>query len=504
MVLDALTRGVSHVRMVWLATVVLGAVVTGVTLVARSPSSPEPASAVATIEQSSTSATARETTDLDGDGIGDILLQHSTSTWVGAWLMNGAGQAASFVPVYFGDVGAWRVVGTADLNRDGIGDILLQHSLSTSVGAWLMNGAGQAASFVLIYSGNLGGWKVVGTADLNRDGIADILLQHSPSAWVGAWLMNGAGQPASFVPVYSGDLGGWKVVGTADLNRDGIADILLQHSPSTWVAAWLMNGAGQAASFVPVYFGDVGGWQVNGKGDTSISPPRTITAINVSASAATLTVGETATMTATATYSDGTSGTVSATWQSSNTSVASIDNTGTVRALAAGNTTMTATASGRSGTMSLVVRPIPPPPDPSATAFENEVLTIVNQRRAAGATCGGTAYPPVAALAMNANLRLAAQGHSQDMATNNYFSHTSLDGRTYVDRIRAAGYTGSFLAENIAAGYGSPASVVNGWMGSTGHCQNIMSGSYRSIGVGYAFRAGSQYGSYWTQTFGGS
>jgi len=31
-----------------------------------------------------------------------------------------------------------------------------------------------------------------------------------------------------------------------------------------------------------------------------------------------------------------------------------------------------------------------------------------------------------------------------------------------------------------------------------------MSGSYRSIGVGYAFRAGSQYGSYWTQTFGGS
>ena len=50
MVLDALTRGVSHVRMVWLATVVLGAVVTGVTLVARSPSSPpEPASAVAPI-----------------------------------------------------------------------------------------------------------------------------------------------------------------------------------------------------------------------------------------------------------------------------------------------------------------------------------------------------------------------------------------------------------------------------------------------------------------------
>ena len=446
------------------------------------------------------------TADLNGDGIADILLQHSTTTWVGAFLMNGAGQAISFVPVYFDDTGGWRVVGTADLNGDGIADILLQHSTTTWVGAFLMNGAGQAISFVPVYSGNTGGWRVVGTADLNGDGIADILLQHSTTTWVGAFLMNGAGQAISFVPVYSGNTGGWRVVGTADLNGDGIADILLQHSTTTWVGAFLMNGAGQVISFVPVYFDNIGDWQVNGKGDTSISPPaRSITAINVSASAATLTVGETATMTATATYSDGTSGTVSATWQSSNTSVATIDNAGTVRALAAGNTTMTATASGHSGTMGLVVLPAaPPPPDPSATAFENEVLTLVNQHRAAGATCGGTAYPTVAALAMNANLRLAAQRHSQDMATNNYFSHTSLDGRTYVDRIRAAGYTGSFLGENIAAGYGSPASVVNGWMASTGHCQNIMNGGYRSIGVGYAFRAGSQFRSYWTQTFGGS
>jgi uncharacterized protein YkwD len=149
--------------------------------------------------------------------------------------------------------------------------------------------------------------------------------------------------------------------------------------------------------------------------------------------------------------------------------------------------------------------PSPPPTDPTATAFENEVWTLVNQRRAAGATCGGTAYPPVAPLTMNASLRLAAQGHSLDMATNNYFSHTSLDGRTFVDRIRAAGYLGSSpLGENIAAGQGSPAAVVNAWMASTGHCQNIMNGSFRAIGVGYAYRAGSQYGSYWTQNFGGS
>ena len=213
------------------------------------------------------------TADLNGDGIADILLQHSTTTWVGAFLMNGAGQVISFVPVYSGNIGGWRVVGTADLHGDGIADILLQHSTTTWVGAFLMNGAGQVISFVPVYSGNIGGWRVVGTADLNGDGIADILLQHSTTTWVGAFLMNGAGQVISFVPVYSGNIGGWRVVGTADLNGDGIADILLQHSTTTWVGAFLMNGAGQSISFVPVYSGNIGDWQVNGKGDTSISPP---------------------------------------------------------------------------------------------------------------------------------------------------------------------------------------------------------------------------------------
>jgi len=143
--------------------------------------------------------------------------------------------------------------------------------------------------------------------------------------------------------------------------------------------------------------------------------------------------------------------------------------------------------------------------DPSFAAMEDQVLTLVNQRRAAGATCGGTPYPAVGPLTMDANLRAAARGHSQDMATQNFFSHTSLDGRTFDTRIRNAGYSGAFpLGENIAGGQTTAASVVDGWMASTGHCTNIMSGSFRSIGVGYAFGSGSTYRHYWTQDFGGS
>ena len=145
------------------------------------------------------------------------------------------------------------------------------------------------------------------------------------------------------------------------------------------------------------------------------------------------------------------------------------------------------------------------PAGSGSSSFEDQVLALVNQRRSAGASCGGTSYPAVGPLAMNGSLRAAAQAHSEDMATRNYVNHTSLDGRTFDQRMRDAGYNGAFpWAENIAAGSSTPESVVNGWMGSPGHCANIMAGTARATGIGYFFRAGSTYGHYWTQNFGGS
>jgi uncharacterized protein YkwD len=145
-----------------------------------------------------------------------------------------------------------------------------------------------------------------------------------------------------------------------------------------------------------------------------------------------------------------------------------------------------------------------PDGSPGSSSLEDQVLVLVNQRRASGATCGGTAHPAVAPLTLNLQLRDAARGHSQDMAANNYFSHTSLDGRTLAQRIGQAGYAGGFpLAENIAAGPSTAQAVVDGWMQSTGHCENIMNSGLRVIGIGYAFNQSSTYRHYWTQNFGG-
>ncbi len=147
---------------------------------------------------------------------------------------------------------------------------------------------------------------------------------------------------------------------------------------------------------------------------------------------------------------------------------------------------------------------VAPPPPSGSPSLEDQVIALVNQFRTSGATCGGVSRPPVAPLALNVNLRQAARGHSQDMAANNYFSHTSLDGRTFAQRIAQSGYSGSYtLGENIAAGQASAQTVVNRWMQSTGHCENIMHPAFRVIGVGYAFNPLSAYQHYWTQDFGG-
>lgn len=132
---------------------------------------------------------------------------------------------------------------------------------------------------------------------------------------------------------------------------------------------------------------------------------------------------------------------------------------------------------------------------------EWEVLELVNAERAAGATCGGEPHPPAPALEMNLQLRDAARFHSQDMSDNRYFSHDSLDGRTVADRVAEAGFTGSGpIGENIAEA-ASAAEAVAAWMGSPGHCANIMNPAFHVIGVGYALGDG---GPRWTQDFGGS
>jgi uncharacterized protein YkwD len=137
-----------------------------------------------------------------------------------------------------------------------------------------------------------------------------------------------------------------------------------------------------------------------------------------------------------------------------------------------------------------------------AGSFARDVLPATNARRAAGAICGSSSRASVPPLAWNADLAEAAQAHAVDMAIRNYFNHVSPDGGTPSERIHAAGFSGHVVGENIASGQTSVEDVMNDWMKSPGHCENIMRPEYKYLGVGYYFSQDSAYGHYWVQCFG--
>jgi uncharacterized protein YkwD len=89
------------------------------------------------------------------------------------------------------------------------------------------------------------------------------------------------------------------------------------------------------------------------------------------------------------------------------------------------------------------------------------------------------------------------------MAEQNYFAHESPNGDTLADRARAAGFAGCAMGENIAQGQDTPEEVVQGWMDSDGHCANILSGSFDSLGVGFFDDPGAETRQLWVQNFGG-
>jgi uncharacterized protein YkwD len=126
------------------------------------------------------------------------------------------------------------------------------------------------------------------------------------------------------------------------------------------------------------------------------------------------------------------------------------------------------------------------------SGFESQVIALINNERA---------NVGVGSLSGQGQLGSAARSRSKDMACNGFFSHTGSDGSSPSARISREGYGWSAVAENIAAGYGDPASVVAGWMGSQGHKDNILNPNYTEIGIGYVYVSGSPYGTYWTADF---
>jgi uncharacterized protein YkwD len=141
----------------------------------------------------------------------------------------------------------------------------------------------------------------------------------------------------------------------------------------------------------------------------------------------------------------------------------------------------------------------PVPMTSTGPVLASRALQLVNEARARGTKCGAHIFAPAPAMSLSGTLAGVASGHAIDMAQHNYFEHVDLAGKSPADRVRAVGYKEKLVGENIAYGPGSVEEVVQGWLDSPGHCENIMDPRFAQMGIAYSAGRTSRRGLYWVQ-----
>ena len=127
----------------------------------------------------------------------------------------------------------------------------------------------------------------------------------------------------------------------------------------------------------------------------------------------------------------------------------------------------------------------------SRKVLQSAVVCLINKERAQHH------LPPLSASPL---LNRSAQGWTNAMVSSDQFTH----GTNFAGRISAAGYVWRSAGENIATGYATPRAVVHAWMGSTGHCENILNPTFRNVGTGVSTRPVKGFATgtgTWTQDF---
>lgn len=119
----------------------------------------------------------------------------------------------------------------------------------------------------------------------------------------------------------------------------------------------------------------------------------------------------------------------------------------------------------------------------SYSVTPDELLILTNQKRQ---------EIGLSALTMNNELADAARRKASDMFSKNYWAHIAPDGTTPWYFIKSAGYEYVYAGENLARGFYSSSDVINAWMASPSHRENMLSPNYQDIG--FAIQEGNLTG----------
>jgi uncharacterized protein YkwD len=126
-------------------------------------------------------------------------------------------------------------------------------------------------------------------------------------------------------------------------------------------------------------------------------------------------------------------------------------------------------------------------------AMRKDVIALVNVERKKHHLPG---------LAVSAKLEKAAQDHACDIAAQQSYSHVGTDGSDLRARLKRVGYRFRTAAENTGRGFTSAAGMVNYWMNSPHHRENILNPRVREAGIGQAYTTSAGGKRHWVLDFG--
>lgn len=222
--------------------------------------------------------------DYDGDGTADLLWLHAASGAMDVWLM---GESAGTSELEVGLPTWWIVVGSGDFDADGRDEIVISDQYgkleiwavhdgmvllgtanippdSTIVGIADLDGDGdddlvanrddhgRISAYLgspdfsmdqVMISRNRSRREVLGSADYNGDGLSDLLWRETATAGhpAGLGLINAdlSYTSGSIQPVLGSE---HAIVGSADYDADGSADLLVLDTATRGLELWLTNG----------------------------------------------------------------------------------------------------------------------------------------------------------------------------------------------------------------------------------------------------------------------
>jgi|HubBroStandDraft_1064217.scaffolds.fasta_scaffold13764_2 hypothetical protein len=188
--------------------------------------------------------------DFDGNGVPDLVWEYMPTGQVTVNYYGGPGGATYLGWDWLNATGhpGWTVVAVADMNNDGVPDLIWENDATNQVTVNYYGGTAGATLTGWNWLNNVGepvGWHVVAAADFDGNGTPDLVWQYTPTRQVTVHYYGGAGgatyQGWNWLNI-TGDAG-WTVVGASDFNGDGVPDLVWQNDATAQVTVNYYGGS---------------------------------------------------------------------------------------------------------------------------------------------------------------------------------------------------------------------------------------------------------------------